>query len=531
MFLQNDLAIVRFVSVANRRKGLGMNMSKRIMCLLLVALMAVSVLVGCANTNDSNKPGESGTSAGQETQGEEEAKFEVPDNLNYEDKDFVVLTCPGENEATKLYWTHFGVTDETGDTLNDGIYKANRNTESYLHIKLVSDESAGLIDTSVYRNNVAANDDSFQLACWIDRFALELAMDGLVTAVNQLDADSYVDLSKPWWYKTMNDTLSIDHKLYLAAGYMGIDLFGGMQLLLYNKQIAADTKLGPKEDGNLYPMVYDGTWTMEAMYQMMVAASKELDGDGNRTEADQWGVVSTGSIWFNNFSAVNGATMIEKDKDDMPVFSAIGNERLYNIWNYVIENLTNDEYNFDEADGSAYGKGHTYENVIYMFLDNKALFAGTTPMYLEMLNGFETDYGILPFPKYEAAEPGTPYNSYTTGLVAHFAPISITNTDMVAATMETLNYQYYKITIPAYVNKVLSVRQVRDDDSAEILDMMIKNRSLELGQTYWFDACVGGAANTIWTKGINVYTSTFQKNQSKIEKAIERTVDAFDKLS
>lgn len=506
-----------------------MNISKRILCLLLVALMSVSVLVACAN--DDTKPGgESGTKGEQETQGEEEAKLEVPDNLDYQEKEFVVLTCPGENEATKLYWTHFGVNEETADTLNDGIYKANRNTELYLNIKLVSNESAGLIDTSMYRQQVLNNDDSFQLACWIDRFALELAMDGLVTSVNELDSESYVDLSKPWWYKTMNDTLSIDNKLYLAAGYMGIDLFGGMQLLLYNKQIATDNKLGENEDGNLYTMVYNGTWTMEEMYKMMVTASKELDGDGTRTELDQWGCVSTGSIWFNNFSSVNGETMIEKNSDDIPEFTAIGNERLYNIWQYVIENLTNKEYNFDHADDSSYAKGHTYENVVYMFMDNKALFASTTPMYLEMLIGSETDYGILPFPKYEAAEKGTPYNSYTTGLVAHFAPITITDKDMVAATMETLNYQYYKITIPAYVNKVLSVRQVRDDDSAEMLDMMIKNRSLELGQTYWYDACVGGAANTIWSGNINVYTSTFQKNNDKINAALQRTIDAFAKL-
>ena len=172
-----------------------MNISKKILCLLLVALMSVSVLVACAN--DGNKPsGESGTKGDQETQGEAEAKLEVPDNLDYKEREFVVLTCPGENEATKLYWTHFGVNEENGDTLNDGIYKANRNTELYLNIKLVSNESAGLIDTSMYRQQVLNNDDSFQLACWIDRFALELAMDGLVTSVNELDSESYVDLSK-----------------------------------------------------------------------------------------------------------------------------------------------------------------------------------------------------------------------------------------------------------------------------------------------------------------------------------------------
>ncbi|MCQ2424684.1 MAG: hypothetical protein MJ070_00925 [Lachnospiraceae bacterium] len=496
-------------------------MKKRIAALVLALLTILSVLAACAETKE---PGKETVPPGSETEGETAAKLGVPEELDYDGRTFTVLTCPGENQTTEIYWTHFGVEEETADDLNDGVYRANARTEAYLNIEFENDTSGSLVDTSVYRQHIAADDGAFDEAIWIDRFALALAEDGMVYSMNDL-ADYHVDLDQPWWYATLNEYLSIDNKLYLAAGYSDISLFGGMAIMLFNKTIATDLQLG-----NIYQMVYDGTWDFDTMYTMMTSAAKELDGDQKMTDADQWGAVWVDTYWNNPFHAVNGVFIIDKDEYDMPYLSATEDEDLYNIWEFMLENFHDPACSYDIKNTSKYSAGHPYENVVNMFADNKALFTGTVPFYLYLLRE-KADYGIIPFPKTEAVEPGTPYYTYSTGIVAHFAPSTTKDPEFTSAVLETTNYYYYKDAIPNYLDVVLAYKQTRDDDSANMLDMAIKYRRLELGQTFWFDSAMGAASTVYGSKnGVGVFASTFDSYAAKIESAIERTVDMFEKL-
>ncbi len=494
-------------------------MKKRFTALLLMVLTALSVLAACA---EPDGPGKQTEGPGSEAVQETEASLGVPDELDYDGRTFTILTCPGENETTKMYWTHFDVEEETADDLNDGVYRANARTENYLNIKFETDTSGGLVDTSTYRAHVTADDDAFDEAIWIDRFALALAEDGMVYSMDDL-ADHYVDLSQPWWYSTLNDFLSVDHKFYLAAGYSDISLFGSMAIMLYNKTIADDLNLG-----NLYQQVYDGTWDFETMYGMMTASADDLDGDGNMNDQDRWGAVWVDTYWNNPFHAVNGVYIIDKDEDDIPYLAATENEDLYNIWEFLLENFHDPACSFDIKKSTSFTAGHVYENCVSMFAENKALFTGTVPFYLYLLRD-KADYGIIPFPKTEAVEPGTPYYSYITGIVAHFAPSTTKDADFTSAVMETTNYYYYKQAIPNYLDVVLAYKQSRDEDSAYMLDMAIKYRRLELGQTYWFDASMG-AASTVYDKGVGVFSSTFSSYSDKIENALLKTLDMFDAL-
>ncbi|MBQ7728186.1 MAG: hypothetical protein IJT60_06375 [Clostridia bacterium] len=514
-------------------------MKRKLIIFLLLAAMLLTVLASCGSssqtdeTESSKGTGKTPDEPGQETTGEDETQkqdypFGVPEELDFNEADFIILTCPGENETTAFYWTQFDSHMINGDQLNDQIYYRNLAIEEDLNIHLVIDTSGNLVNTDAFSTRVlGGGSDAFQLGVWIDRFALNMVMNGYVQPIEALtkEAGYYVDLDAPWWYQTVNQELTVDHHLYFAGGYFNVDLFGGMQIVLFNQAIVEDKHLD-----NPYELYDLGLWTMDTMVQMEATAATDLDGDEEMTENDLWGLAYNGSHWNNNFIVVNKQNYIAKDENDLPYLNALGNEELYDILECLLEDVLDKSYAFNMGNAKLYNTGHIYENNVRMFADSKALFAGTCATYMGNLRNATFDYGTVPFPTYHPLEPGDQYRSYNTGVVAHFVPSSSTQDQLVSAVLEEMAYYSYVDVIPAFVDEVLELKNVRDEKSSEILHALNQNLHLELGQTYWYDVVCGSTAHEIITKGMGVYVSAFTSAQSKIEAALDRTIEAFEKL-
>ena len=522
----------RFRLPAGYRKGWSM-LKKGIVILLILSMLA-ALLSACGSTSDPGTQADTETKSGEpgsketdatETEARPEAKFEVPDDLAY-DSEFTILTCPGENPTTDFYWVQFGEYSINGDILNDAIYDRNKALEEYLGITLVLNTSGHLTNTTAYENAVTAGDKdgTCDLGVWIDRFALNVAQKGMVLPFSEMEKN-YVDLSKPWWYQSVNETLSIDHKLFFAAGYFNLDLFGMMQMLLVNRNIVEDKQL---EDP--YDLVDSRAWTMDIMYSMMLEAATDVDGDDAMTEEDVWGAVKNGSMWNNNYISVSGEKFVAKDSQDIPYLNMEGNEHLLDILSMLVEDLTAPEVTMEINKAKIYNKGHVYENIVSMFADGHALFAGTSATYMGNIRNSEVDYGIVPFPPYEAIGKNEEYKSYNIVVIAHIVPTTCQDPVRTSAVLEAMAYFSYTGVVPQFVESVLQLRNVRDEKSGDIMRMLNRNMDIELGQAYWYDQIMAGTVSKIFGGGINTYASTLAENKSKIEQAIEASIKVFEEL-
>ena len=99
------------------------------------------------------------------------------------------------------------------------------------------------------------------------------------------------------------------------------------------------------------------------------------------------------------------------------------------------------------------------------------------------------------------------------------------------AVLETMAYFSYTGVVPAFVESVLQLRNVRDEKSGDIMRMLNRNMDIELGQAYWYDQIMAGTVSKIFGAGINTYASTLAENKSKIESAIENAVKVFESLN
>ena len=94
-----------------------------------------------------------------------------------------------------------------------------------------------------------------------------------------------VDLDKPWWTKSANNSMSIEGKLPYVVGDISLSYFDSVIPIAMNLRFVDDYSLD-----NPYELVRDGKWTMDVVGDMMKKVSSDLNGDGESTLDDQFGM-------------------------------------------------------------------------------------------------------------------------------------------------------------------------------------------------------------------------------------------------
>ena len=101
---------------------------------------------------------------------------------------------------------------------------------------------------------------------------------------------------------------------------------------------------------------------------------------------------------------------------------------------------------------------------------------------------------------------------------------------------EALAAESYYTLVPGFYDVVLKTKNTRDDESAGMIELILKNRVYDLGMYYNF---AGFAMNTVfltgcqaWFSGISQTSdiaSFYAKYETQIAKAISKLVKAVEK--
>lgn len=103
-------------------------------------------------------------------------------------------------------------------------------------------------------------------------------------------------------------------------------------------------------------------------------------------------------------------------------------------------------------------------------------------MYAQ-LRGYENDYGILPFPKWDAAQEEY-YSVCDAGCNVLAVPITAQNTEMIGVMVESLSAYAWKTVLPTYYDIALDAKSTRDEESVEMLDIVLENRVIDFAYLY-----------------------------------------------
>ena len=498
-------------------------MKRFILLMLTIALAAVPVL-SCASDGDNGQPENRQTEAGNQaaeapgletdaaTDEEPAAELRFPDlpDVNFGGYEFRIINTG--NDFLPWTLTTLVVEAETGIAVNDAIFRRNRRMEERFGFTLVqiidTPNPAGARDAA--RTSIMSASDDFDLAMMAPAQALGLAQAGMLEMIDQIPN---INLSNPWWCQDMIRDFSIGNRVFFTAGDFTLNHYSSTLPVFFNKVMHADLGLECP-----YVLVKEGRWTLDRFGEQARAALKDLTGDGTFGMDDRWGYLAPTHVYGIGILNGIGARYVVKDADDLPVLNTTSEgfiTRFLAAFDILTEGWLYDP--FRPGAGGARTEA--------MFLNNQGLFWSEFMHTATVLRAMDNDFGILPFPKFDEQQE---YHISTVGF-PHVMCIPVTTADLerTGLILEALSAESRLSTLDVYFDTML-VNQLmnRDEESAEMFDIIFANRIYETGREFWGGSISNPLINAIRDGDGNI-ASIIERQEPAALADIQRTIDTF----
>ena len=508
-------------------------MKKIITFILLTTLIAMSVLSACGTKSEEAKKDDPIAGGGEDVPAQEsggtteEAKIlpDLPADAKYDGYVFTVLAHRENSDdwyAPDPREIILSEEQDADEPINDAVFRRNAVlTERY---SIEFDMVTNTEEHNLLRKTVNSGDDTYDAVIIFNNNVS--AVIGHGTLVNTGDLP-YIDLNKPWWDPSIN-AMSIANKNFLLAGDLLILDNEATNALIFNKDLIQSLGLGLP-----YDMVKEGKWTMDEMERMIKGAAMDLDGGGMKPDSSRWGFVGYNDT-LHALLVGGGGLLMEKDGDDLPIVTFIEQRNLA-----VIEKAMDIMYNKEEvlniqsdiADGGTNSVNwlRAYHSA---FEEDRALFMWVRMRVVEKFRGMDSDFGIIPMPKFDENQENyqSVVNAYTGVLLG--VPKTAGDLDRTSVILEAMSAESKYTLQPAYYDVVLQRKFARDEESSEMLDIIFGNRVYDIAGIYfqetWLEfirLCEGNGR-----QGDRNITSYYDKKQNSIQKAIDKVVLRFEEM-
>ena len=476
---------------------------KRALTLLLLLALIIS-----GSACGSTPSGDSDTTKDTTTESETTTEY-VPDfpDITLNDEEIVFLT---ENRDDIYSCREIYAESETGELINDSVYKRNIKIEERFKVKITEERANGA--ASQAQRSIMAGDDSYDVVMPYMNDSISNALNGLY--MNLYDVPN-LELDSPWWDQRANDSLTVDGNLYFTTGDISILDNECTMVIFFNKQIIENSKLESP-----YDLVKSGKWTMEKFFGMAEEAASDLNGDSQMNiEDDQFGLFCQDnvphSLWFGS-----GERISTVDKNGT-IRLTMNTARSAEIIPYILEKCQSDSIAkmYDWSDDG-------FRKSVAAFNGGRILFAGWSLADISYIRDCKYDFGILPYPKYDENQSEY-YNLISTILVPGVSiPVTNKEPEKAGLILEAMAYYSVDTLTAAYYDNALHTRYVRDEESGDMLDIIFATRVYDLG----FISNVGGLGQVIGSlyrgKQTN-FASTYESMSSAAEVALEKLTESF----
>ena len=495
------------VNVKNIKKARGKIMKKFLFLLVLPMLFAAA----CADNNSGTETDEPVTAGYIINEPEISSEPEIihdnlPDDLNLDGAVINLLVQSDEWKARE-----FVALEEIGEVVNDAVYRRNIAVEERLNVNLNVIEGPGWEQWDAMarqiRNSVTAGDNSYDLiAGWSGRVPT-LALEDLFLNLFELP---HVDMEKPWWNQSMKRELTLGGSLYFLAGDMTLSMIENCSVFYFNKVIHRDLALP-----DLYQAVLDGVWTLDYMFNLTKDIYSDVNGNGIADDGDLFGVILYPLNVADGFMQASDIRMITSDSAGMPEL---------NIEHEKLSALVDKVYGLYYENPGAQVVAQN-EQLTAPFRNNLILLKPATLSGAIGLRDMESDYGIVPYPKFDEMQ-----ENYLTrvwdALSIMCVPVNADKTEEIGAFMEAMAFESYQNLTPAYFDIALKGKYTRDDASSQMLDIVRDGAYMNFASIY--NESIGSPwhmMRTLMNTQSNNFASWYERNEGAVTRALENLID------
>ena len=443
-----------------------MRMYAKYLALIMAMLMLALCVAACGNTQKPDDttaaPAVDDTTVGTEDTEEVVDKPDVPQG-GYNGRDFTVMY------PTWSLYTNFLFCDAenayTGDNVSAAIYERTVAVNEYLDVNIKHYTPGGIGEIfPALQTQVLAGDPTYDLVLTHCKTSLAATIaGGLVLPWSDI---KYVDLDSNLWNQTVREMVSLnDLELFAVNDFIIPDV----NFILFNPEMITERGLA-----NPYELVTSGNWTLDKFIELSTNIYTD-NGDGVKGEGDVFGFVTEASWKSISIQIGIGQPIMGKDADGVPIFVMQESEKMYQFLDKL-----NTFYNGQDVIWTGAGKTPPVN-----FSDGGALFFMRSLEETLALRSSDSDFGILPMPKWDVSQED--YISLNwTGFMC--IPKTVSDADLVGKVSTMLAYENNQRVMPEFFDVLLGQKLASDPESQEMLNIIFENTVYDMGivlDAYW----------------------------------------------
>ncbi|MBR2021408.1 MAG: extracellular solute-binding protein [Clostridia bacterium] len=469
---------------------------KKILCVLL-AIVAVVAMASCKK-DGKNNDNKDWTMAGTD--------LSYLDYIGIEDMEgynFRIYCRPGSGMITDQY-----IEEETGDIINDAVYRRNETVKSLFNIEITASESSEnkAIDAV---NTILAGDDQFDVIFPHSRYAFQYAVQNTLVNLNDVKT---IHTDKEWWSKDLVDAANINGYLYVLDGDIQTHRLEYGYTMYFNKRIFDELGLDYP-----YQMALDGEWTFDEFAKLVKMGSKDLNGDGLMTkDQDQFGYRTYATFGPIEVLYSGGQRIYSKNARGIPTLT-LNTPKTVEIFSKFFNLCSSEDVVLGDNRGSYSGE---------IFTEGRCMFADDGLGSAKKMRSMNDDFGVLPWPKFTKDDKyNTMINGHASLLVM---PITVSDYDRTGKIIEALCAVGNKEVIPAFYDVSLKTKFSRDYESEAMIDIVKESLIYDLG--YISGNAVQGIGEGLAHQSNPDFASYYARNESKALSDLSTFLASYAKI-
>jgi len=497
-----------------------MLMKKRFILTFLLIICILSAF-SCSRNNQNNQ-NDDGAKNSQDNQNIEETteagRESIPDNvpsgLKFEGKTFTILS-----REEFMFGYEMGVEEETGDIVNDAIFRRNRSVEERFGITIDVIKIPGIWGqeaafNNTVKNSVKAGDNLYDLIAGYAYFITPLATEGIFLNWAKVP---YIDYHAPWWGLDLVNATTIDGKLYFITGDLSLSFISNLTCLFFNRRIQKDYNVV-----NLYQLVLSGEWTYDKMFEICMEVYRDVNGDGVKNEGDIFGAALAHGNTCEAIFTSQDQQITQIGDDGYPYF-VLNSPRTIKIVENMMTLFYNNRGTYSFPESTEYPERAIFKNGESLFMNG---YINTA----EELRDMDDDFGVVPYPKFDEAQEK--YRSRSQDAFSFFSvPATCSEFEFAGAVTEALAAESYRFLTPTYYEVAMKIKYSRDDETSQMLDIIRNGVQSDFAYTY------SNSMNNIvhifrelTDKKSTDFVSLYEKKEPALEKSLQKLIDSYQEL-
>ena len=490
---------------------------KKIIALILCLVMCIPMFVAC----DGDEPADTTKGAAASTTAPQGGVTTDPVDVSHDYDDvakkdwggytFNVLSSGISGGEKKR---DFLCESPNGDLRNDLVYARNAKIEKDYNIIIESKTGINVGSTIQAQFTAGWTEGDFDLYGWAGRQFLPLSTTGcMANLANYEELDIYND----HWDQKFVDMFTIHDSLYALSGNISVSINTAVQVLCFNKTLFRET--GREEP---YDLVRNKQWYVQNLLDYMEGFAQDKDKDGYDWDKDLYGITGWGAEAGYGLFTSSGFTFVQNDGEKLVL--DIDTDYLDELTDAIIAVWCQNGTLIDFS-----GSPDRHHMPHQVFSDGRGLFCDIIASKIAaFFSDMADDYGILPEPMLNDKQKD--YCSYVGAYTSIYGISSHDpNSERTGNIMEALCAANTDMVIPKMFEIVTKVQNARDEDSAEMFDIAIKNKVFDPADWLKIEG-ISAYPEDIIAEGRNIMQQYLGLYERKAGTSVENFVSGIERL-